>query len=368
MTNKPLALYFHFPFCLKKCGYCAFYSFPCAEDSFKQAYCEALESQLAFLPRDRVITSVYFGGGTPPVAGVGRLCKLLRRIKSDFVLSDDCEITVEVNPGTVSGSDLRALCEAGANRVSIGVQSADDGVLKALSRIHDFETAKRCIESALRAGIENVSADVMFALPGQSVDGFSRGLEKIIALGVKHLSAYSLQLEEGTPFWNDRESLEFPAEETEEAQYSALCGITRGHGFEHYEISSFALPGFESRHNGTYWARGEYFGFGAGAHSFYRGKRFSSPKDAKVYIKHAPESLFAATDFASAPDISQAEAEEELVMLGLRTDRGAEIPEASLETARRIAALGYGTLNGRRLVLNDRGFRVSNEIIAEILA
>ena len=367
MTNNPLSLYLHFPFCVKKCAYCAFYSLPEQPEDLKSAYCEALLKQISFLPADRVIKSVYFGGGTPSCLGAERLCKLLCAIKTRCALAPDCEITAEVNPGTVNGGALKALYTAGFNRLSAGVQSASDKTLEFLGRIHRFAEARECIIAARAAGFANISADLMFALPGQTEEELLHGIDAVCGLGVTHLSVYSLQLEPGTPLYEKRETLDFPAEEAEEAAYNALCARLKEYGYEHYEISSFALPGFEARHNGAYWDRSDYLGLGAGAHSFYRGRRFSSPCDINAYIAKAGDSLLAPTNFGSAPEITAEEAEEERVMLGLRTGKGALIPARAKEKAERIAALGYGDYNGERLVLNEKGFRVSNRIIADIL-
>lgn len=367
MTNKPLSLYFHFPFCVKKCAYCAFYSLPAQPEETKSAYCEALAKQISLLPQGRRIISVYFGGGTPTCLGAERLCKLIGLIKERCLIASDCEITVEANPGTVGEEALSALYKAGANRLSVGVQSADDGVLAFLGRIHRFADARECICAAKRAGFENISADLMFALPGQTAEELVKSAEAVCGLGARHISAYSLQLEPGTPLYEKRGSLVFPDEDAEEAAYGALCAVLAEKGYEHYEISSFALPGFKARHNSVYWDRGEYLGIGAGAHSFYGGKRFSSPRDINAFIKKAGFSLFAPTDFDTAPVISEEEAEEERIMLGLRTSNGAKIPAEARGRAKRIAELGYGAFDGERLILNEKGFRVSNVIIAEVL-
>ena len=367
MTNKPLSLYFHFPFCVKKCAYCAFYSLQAQPEEIKNAYCGALEKQIGFLPREREIISVYFGGGTPSSLGAERLCKLIEKIKERCSLAPDCEITVEVNPGTAGESDFYALYAAGFNRISAGVQSANDETLAFLGRIHDFRQARECILAAKRAGFANIGADLIFALPGQSAEDFLHSIDSVCDLGVQHISAYSLQLEPGTPLYAKRGTLCFPDEEAEEAVYGALCARLKERGYEHYEISSFALPGFRARHNGVYWNRGEYLGIGAGAHSFYGGKRFSAPCDINAFIQKAGDSLFAPTDRETAPLITVAEAEEERVMLGLRTSDGAVVPPGARVKARRIAEAGFGVFDGERLVLNEKGFRVSNEIIAEVL-
>lgn len=367
MTNN-ISLYFHIPFCIKKCDYCAFYSLPAQEERLKQAYFDALCRQIEFFETEKRVATVYFGGGTPPLLGIKRLCKLISLVRSRFILDEDCEITVEVNPGTVDSASLRALREAGANRLSIGIQAASNDVLRLIGRIHSFEDAKRCISEARSAGFENISADVIFALPYQDSDAFTKGLNMIMSTNVDHVSAYSLQLEEGTPLYSRRDTLEFPDEDDEESQYNSLCTLLTSSGFTHYEISSFAKEGFESRHNLNYWACGEYFGFGAGAHSYYMGKRFSAPPDIEMYIEKSFVSLLAPTDYGECEPITPDEANEERIMLGLRTRYGVKLPEEKRIFGIKVSAMGYGSFENGVLRLNSRGFRVSNKIIADILA
>ncbi len=366
MTNN-LSFYIHIPFCIKKCDYCAFYSLPNQTDEIKQAYFEALMRQISAFSTDHEIDTVYFGGGTPTVLGVDRLCKLLSLLKTRFSLKEDCEITVEVNPKTVNALSLADLKNAGFNRLSIGVQASDDSVLRSIGRIHSFFDAKKCINDARSVGFTNISADIIFALPNQSNEQFESCVRDIMSTNPDHISAYSLQLEEDTPLYARRETLSFPDEESEEWQYNSLCSILKSNGYTHYEISSFCKEGFESRHNLNYWARNEYFGFGAAAHSFYNNKRFSNIANIQRYIALSHDGLYAPTDYDEVPLITDTEAEEERIMLNLRTNRGAYISEATRSSASRIASLGYGDFDGSRLTLNSRGFRVSNSIIAEIL-
>lgn len=366
-NNKSLSLYFHIPFCVKKCDYCAFYSLPNQSDDIKQEYFDALVRQIEFFPNDRPIDTIYFGGGTPPMLRVDRLCKLISLVKSRFNLTKDCEVTVEVNPKTVDFQSLSALKSAGANRLSIGVQSADDKVLASIGRIHSFKDAVLCINDARKAGFNNISADVIFALPDMTLDGFKDNLHKIMSTDINHLSAYSLQIEEGTPIFDKREALNFPDEDSEESQYNALLDIASSYGFSHYEISSFAKPNKQSRHNLKYWTMGDYFGFGASAHSFYNNRRFSAFSDVTEYIKQSKISLYSPTDYAYAEELTVDTLEEERIMLGLRTSNGALIPKHAHDTAKRIADMGYGTFKDGILRLNSKGFRVSNEIISQIL-
>lgn len=323
--------------------------------------------QIDFFETDKTVSTVYFGGGTPPILGIERICGLIKALKAKFNLAEDCEITVEVNPAAIDREGLMALRKAGANRLSVGIQSAEEKVLALIGRIHSFAEAVECVNDAKEAGFENISGDIIFALPDQSLEGFKRGVEKIVDTGVNHISAYSLQLEEGTELYRRKDSFEFPDEDSEEAQYDALCRILKEKGFEHYEVSSFCRQGFESKHNLNYWANGEYFGFGAGAYSFFEGRRFSAEADLESFIEKSFISAFAPTDWEKQGEISRKEREEEAIMLGLRTNRGARIPEERFPVAERIAKMGYGKFENGILALNSKGFRVSNEIIAEIL-
>lgn len=323
--------------------------------------------QIAFFDTDRIIDTVYFGGGTPTVLGAERLCKLLHEVKRRYRLDKDCEITVEVNPKTIDRAGLKLLFDAGFNRLSVGVQSANDRILASIGRIHSFSDARQCISDARSVGFENISADIMFALPDQKTEDLKESVDLIMSTNVDHISCYSLQIEEGTPIYKNRKTLALPDESQEEAQYDALCEIMRAYGFSHYEISSFAKSGYESRHNLNYWARNDYFGFGAGAHSFFDNRRFSAESNIGYFIKRSHVSAFAPTDYDNVDEISDSEAFEEYVMLGLRTRYGVYLPEHLHSKAKRIADYGYGAFEDGQLVLNDMGFRVSNSIISDLL-
>ena len=358
-----LSLYFHFPFCVRKCSYCAFYSVPWASEAQKDAYLAALKTQSLSFGETRPVPSVYFGGGTPTNFGVSRLVDLLSFVWEHFSLTPDCEITLEANPADVTPADLKALREAGFNRLSIGMQSSDDALLRFLGRRHTFADTCETVASARDAGFANLSLDLLFALPGQTLDGFTQSVRDAISLSPEHISAYSLQLEDGTAFYRKRDTLVFPTEDEEEAQYDALCSLLAGAGFRHYEISSFAKENFRSRHNLRYWARGDYLGIGAAAHSFWNGKRFSNSPDLLAYLA----SPLTANDYKKAERIDETEAWEETVMLGLRTDEG--IPESlvSPERVSRLVSLGLLIRKNANIVLTERGWRVSNAVIGQLL-
>ncbi len=364
---KNLMLYFHIPFCLSKCAYCAFFSKAGCNDSLKKTYAKALISQInSFTDAEQYeVTSVYFGGGTPTVLGVDELCNVLITVKERFVLSVDTEITVEANPKTIDYEGLCRLRKVGFNRLSLGAQSFNDKSLLLLGRAHNSTDFTECFSAARKAGFDNINADLIFALPEESTEDFAYSLDTLISLKPNHISIYSLGLEEGTPLYNNKELYHFPNEDEEEEQYKLLCERMKSAGYSHYEISNFALEGFESRHNSGYWKRMPYFGFGAGAHSFFRNKRFFAIDDISIFIDKATTDFLAPTDYESANAVSDAEAEEERIMLGLRLAEGVDIDTFDLPGY--LFSEGYITKNGQRIALTEKGFRLSNRIISMLI-
>lgn len=363
MGKKQLSLYFHVPFCVSKCAYCSFYSSPRFSDEFRNSYAEALCRHVKSFPcpEDYIVKTVYFGGGTPPLVGVDNLIKILNAAKGIFCFESGVEITLEVNPLTVDLSDLKALKSAGFNRLSMGLQSANPSSLKRLCRAHGTDDFVRCFTDAGTAGFDNINVDIIFALPDETLTELEHTLRFVADFKPKHISAYSLSLEEGTPLHSRRGEYRFPTEDEEEEQYKVICEFLREKGYAHYEISNFALDGFESKHNCVYWKRGEYVGFGASAHSFFEGKRFSILPDAERYISLVEEGFYAPTDFESASFIGSAEAEEERIMLGLRLSEGIEF---NRPIPKQIFDGGYAELKNGRLRLTEKGFRVSNTLIS----
>lgn len=358
-----VSLYYHFPFCLRKCRYCAFYSVAKTEEALLDAYLQALCLQTRSVEEEREVVSVYFGGGTPSLFGAHRLCALLDVIREKFTVVPNAEVTVEVNPATADEAFFRALWEAGCNRISVGMQSSNDGELRMLGRTHTFADVQTCLADARKAGFTDVSLDLLFALPGQTQETFRQSLCDAFALAPTHLSVYSLQLEEGTVFYRQRQTLSFPTEDEEEAQYDLLCALAAEHGYEHYEISSFAREGHYARHNLRYWQRGEYLGFGPAAHSHWNGKRFSNTADLHAYLAD-PTGV---NDYAAAERISEAEALEETILLGLRTSFGIPARLVPCERVERLCALGLLLQRGDRVALTERGWRVSNAVIGQLL-
>ena len=360
---RTVALYLHIPFCVRKCNYCAFYSLPGAGEDTKDAYLKALQKQADSFPEHRQVSSVYFGGGTPSLFGAERLVAMLDFLRTRFLIREDAEITLEVNPGTVDLPFLQRVRQGGFNRLSVGMQSGCDKELAFLGRIHTADMVKSCVKQAREAGFDNVSLDLIFALPGQSKETFAASLDAAFALNPDHLSVYSLQLEEGTPFFESRSNLTFPTEEEEEGQYDLLCQKAREAGFEHYEISSFAREGRYSRHNLHYWQRGEYLGFGPAAHSHWNGKRFANLPDLEGYLADP----LGCNDYKKAERIDETEMWEEDVLLGLRTSFGIPAHLVPAPPVERMIALGLMVRRGENVALTEKGFRVSNAVIGQLL-
>lgn len=365
--SKPLSIYVHIPFCQSKCNYCAFYSLPNCSYSIKQSYTEAIIRQIKAFKTSRKIKSVYFGGGTPPVLGVTHIISILEEIKSNFDLDGNCEITLEANPNSVSQDELVLLRNAGFNRLSMGLQSSDNKELSILGRTYTFEKYMQTLDYACRAGFENISTDIIFAIPEQTNKSLLKTLDDAVLPVVSHISIYSLSIEKGTPFYNMRDTLNLPDEDTEEEMYAIICKIMRIENFKHYEISSFTRQGYESKHNLHYWNCGEYIGFGAAAHSYFGGKRFSNIADIKKYISLADNIYYSPTDFYIQPFLTDEDRYTEQIMLGLRTSKGIKATEKLIEKSQKLIKYGFMQLNDGFLALTETGYRVSNSIITELI-
>lgn len=382
MNQKELELYVHIPFCVKKCSYCDFLSAPATEQT-KEAYMAALFAEIGGRAKDykeRIVTSIFIGGGTPSLLSGDSIRQLMEHIREGFSLAPDAEITMEVNPGTVTVEKLTAFYGAGINRLSIGMQSAQEQELKILGRIHDFDGFCQVYREAVEAGFTNINVDVMSGLPGQTLASYKDTLEKVLRLEPmpQHISAYSLIVEEGTPFaaMADRGELPLPEEDTERAMYEETIEVLAGYGFHRYEISNYALDGYECRHNVGYWIRRDYLGFGIGAASLIDNVRFQNGRDLNAYLAHP---LACREEQQS---LTTQEQMEETMFLGLRLIRGVSYPEFARcygqtleevygEVIARNVADGLLTVRedetGRRLMLTGRGLDVSNYVMAQFL-
>ncbi len=371
--SKRVGIYIHIPFCMRKCLYCDFCSFEGSTEAIRASYtdaiCRELESYASHL-KDYEVDTVYIGGGTPSCLSVSQTEKILSALKQTVVLTPDVEITSEVNPATADIEKLRAWHRLGINRLSIGVQSFDNACLKALGRLHTAEEAEDFIASAREAGFENISLDFMYGIPNQTKEIFKETLRRAVALSPNHISAYSLKIEEGTPFERMRATLSLPDEDAETELYEMCAEILAKAGYRHYEISNYAKAGYESRHNLRYWKMEEYIGVGVAAYSYFSGHRFGCDRDLEAYLLR---------DFSLHPHIFEEPCERELetVMLGLRLADG--IDEVAF---RRQFGYGFWEKYGVKLsryipcglvlhdesttCLTEQGMYVSLGILAEL--
>ncbi len=383
--KRPAGIYIHIPFCVRRCSYCDFLSTTYGEDVQEQ-YFRMLDRQVRLSPyKDELrIVSVFFGGGTPSLPAPSLLTGILDTVRECFDVAKDAEITAECNPGTLDAVKLRAYRDAGINRLSIGLQSADNRMLKKLGRIHSFETFEKEFDLARETGFRNISVDLMYDLPGQDRAMFRDTLEKVLALREppQHISPYSLIIEEGTPFWEmfheDAElkklgdtPLFLPSEDEESGMLSDLKEILTAHGYHRYEISNWAQEGFESLHNKGYWERREYLGFGLGASGQVRDRRCKVTSDLKSYLSGDLGEKEVIT-------LSRKDKIEETMFLGLREMKGVSREAFQKEFGVTIDSI-YGDVirnlirlklikdDGDAVRLTEHGIEISNPVLSEFL-
>lgn len=374
---KPLGLYIHIPFCKQKCAYCDFYSLSGGEsrmDDYVDALCAHLLETAPFAAGHAVDT-VYFGGGTPSYLGEKRLVKVLKIIFKKYHVVKNPEITLEANPDSAGDwKALKALRRAGINRLSLGMQSACDEELREIGRVHTVDQVRAAVEAARRAGIDNLSLDLIYGLPRQTPDRWRETLAAAADLAPEHLSCYGLKVEEGTPLFARRESAGLPGDEAQADMYLHTVEYLAGRGYRQYEISNFARPGRESRHNLKYWLLEEYAGFGPGAHSDFGGVRYAYERDLEGYIRGVRDGTPMLSESERIPPL---ERDTEWIMLGLRTVRGLDPGEFEDRFRRRFTCFlpflaeceraGYAVREEGRWRLTPRGFLVSNQIIGGML-
>ncbi len=366
MANN-IGLYLHIPFCRQKCAYCDFFSGKASEGDYDR-YTSALKRRLADYGEAAAekVSSVYFGGGTPSVLGADRLCDILECVKQRFALTKDAEITVELNPESGKVLDFQKLRETGFNRISVGLQSADPTELKTLGRLHTPEDASLTIRRAQAAGFDNLSLDLMLAIPHQTMESLKASVDYCASCGVKHISSYLLKIEDGTPFYSMKEQLSLPDEDEQAQLYLCAVEYLENLGYRQYEISNFAVPGYESRHNTLYWKCGEYIGLGPSAHSFYHGRRFYYPRDFRAFYEDRTADDGAGGD------------EDEYIMLALRLTEGLVFREfekrfqkplspVTLQKIKTYARHGFMVLDEDHAAFTPKGFLVSNSVLSEIL-
>ena len=370
----PLELYVHIPFCVRKCQYCDFLSGPSDEET-KDRYIEALlkEIRAAEHTEDYEIVSVFIGGGTPSALKAEAIASIMRTLQEQFFFCEDAEVTIEANPGTVDLEKLTIYRNVGINRLSLGLQSTDAEELKLLGRIHSYEEFLKSYEWAREAGFSNINIDLMFAIPGQTGEAWRQHLYQVAELNPEHISAYSLIIEEGTPF--AEQNLDLPDEDTEYQMYEDTAEILERYGYRQYEISNYAKQGYMCRHNAGYWQRLEYLGFGLGASSLYGGMRFSNTHQMQEYLKESRNPDQIRKDVTV---LSRNEQIEEFMFLGLRMTDG--ISEKKFEENFNVRLMDiYGDILQKyeetgfmehietKWRLTRKGIHVSNHILADFL-
>ena len=381
LQERRLGIYLHIPFCKHKCAYCDFYSLPGREDKMDQclkALCANLTEMVSSVQAHAVDT-VYIGGGTPSFFGEKRLKELLNTVKKTFRLTRDCEITVECNPESVTLKLVRTLRRCGVNRISLGMQSANDAELRSVGRIHDFAQVRTAVELIRKGGIKNLSLDLIYGLPGQSRENWQHSVEEALALAPEHLSLYALTLEEGTPLFQRQSALDLADDDELAERYLWAVDRLAQAGYVQYEISNFAREGYESRHNLKYWLGEEYIGFGPGAHSDFGGVRYSYVADLDAYLTGVSDG---SPIVAESEHIPQSERAREYLIFRLRTTRGITSSEFQERTRldfaplqaklEEFAARGWARSEGqqgggRRWWFTPEGFLLSNQLIGELL-
>ncbi|MBD5540543.1 MAG: radical SAM family heme chaperone HemW [Lachnospiraceae bacterium] len=381
-----MELYIHIPFCMKKCEYCDFLSMVSGEKD-RQTYVDALCREIAYYGKmhgTERIDTIYIGGGTPSVVGADALIRLLECVKEKFYVNPLAEVTIELNPATIEKDGLHKLRENGVNRLSIGVQSTDNTELKLLGRIHTYEDFLRVYHDARAVGFQNINVDLMSSLPGQSVENYERNLDRIIGLQPEHISSYSLILEEETPFYGlygEHPEL-LPTEEEDREMYRMTKAKLEAAGYERYEISNYARPGFESKHNSGYWKRIPYLGLGLGASSFMNHARWKNVSDLKEYLQiwdNCPQEPC----LKEREELTLQDEMAEYMYLGLRMKEGVTVKGfeeafhrpfhdiygdviSGLEQDGLLAIDGKGGEN-ERVYLTDFGIDVSNYVFGKFI-
>ena len=370
--SKCYSAYIHIPFCKSKCKYCSFVSYPKIPQAEQSAYIDTLLKEIDYFYQNENLKTVYFGGGTPSILGISDLSRILGRLNFD----KNAEITIEINPETVDYKKLYEIRQAGFNRVSIGVQTFDDEILKTIGRIHSSQKAVETVDNAFKSGFDNISVDFIYGLPDQTIESFCVDLKKALQLGVTHISLYGLKIEDGCFFYHHRPQ-NIADDDTQADMYLAAIEVLEKSGFEHYEISNFAKKSdktnFYSKHNLNYWDAESYYGFGAAAHGYIKDKalRYANFADLKTYM----------SDFGnkeSQVNLTKGQLLEEKIFLGLRKCCGIDVSKINSEfdidfevKYKNIikkytgSSLLLKTLKGYRL--SDTGFLLSNFILADFI-
>ena len=377
-NKTPLGIYIHVPFCRSKCQYCDFYSLTTKEDHLLDGYLDAVCSHIreaGALAPGYLVDTVYFGGGTPSFFGADGMAAILTAVRKNFDVAHDAEITFEANPDSVSDRLLRRLRSEGFNRVSLGIQCDNEEILKRIGRPHSYEQAVHAVQRIRKMGFKNLSLDLMYGLPGQTLQDWERTLQNVLKLMPEHISCYGLKVEEGTPLYEYREYCNLADDDTQADMYLSAIEILRSFGYRQYEISNFCRKGHVSRHNLKYWNGGEYLGFGPDASSDFGGRRFAIIRDLEGYIEGIRTGGQVLREVQEVPPRERA---GEYLMMRLRTVSGLDpkeyekrylLPFGPLQKVlekNREQGLAAKTFDGR-WHLTPNGFLVSNSIISDLL-
>ena len=378
-NNKtPLGIYVHVPFCRSKCQYCDFYSLttkdPRVMDKYLEAVCAHIKEAGELAP-SYLVDTIYFGGGTPSFFGAEGMAQILSVIRKSFDVARTAEITFECNPDSVSDRLARRLHSEGFTRVSLGIQNDNDDMLKKLGRPHTYQQAVAAFKRLRKAGFRNISVDLMYGLPGQTLESWEQTLNNVCALGSEHISCYGLKVEENTPLWEYKDCCNLPDDDMQADMYLSAIGILRQHGYRQYEISNFCRKGQVSRHNLKYWTGGEYLGFGPDASSDFAGNRFAIVRDLREYVDGILQGGQVLREMEKIPTRERA---GEFLMMRLRLTSGLDgeeyekkfmLPFAPIEKALetyKLQKLAMKTYDGR-WHLTAEGFLVSNSILSDLL-
>lgn len=371
MATDAIGLYLHVPFCVRKCNYCDFCSFNLSTVDWREEYINRLCDEIySYRERGISVNTIFFGGGTPSLLSPKEFERICDAIKDSFRVLPECEFTVEANPKTLDSEKLATFVKCGVNRLSIGLQSIHENEMKILGRIHSYEDFVEIYHLAREHGINNINVDLMYGIPEQTMESFGQTLDTVLTLRPDHISLYGLILEEGTPFYERRNSLPLPSEDHECDMYYLAAERLREVGYSHYEISNYALDGRQCQHNLKYWRCEEYIGLGLAAYSYFDGRRFGNSDDPSVYLGKD------CVDYVLDED--EADESFEYVMLRLRlaegfslTDYKARFGEDFLASRRELIdsylKAGYISLGDDRIALTERGFYVSNSILTELI-
>ena len=375
ITKNKIGIYVHIPFCKKKCDYCDFISY-CGKDDLIEKYVDSVKKEINHVKIKSEITTIYIGGGTPSYIDSKFIVQILEKIKEKNV-AQDAEITIEVNPGTVTQEKLQDYIDCGINRISIGLQTTNDELLKQIGRIHNYEQFLETYKLAKKVGFKNINVDLMLGLPNQRIIDLKESLENVLRLAPKHISVYSLIVEDGTPIANKIKNgkLKLPDDELERNMYWYVKNTLELNGYKHYEISNFAKIGYESRHNLAYWQDKFYLGLGAGAHGYYNQKRVQNPFDIDEYIKKCNQKIL---PFINEEIVDEKAHIEEFCFLGLRMAKGidkeifkqkfnTDIENLYGEILPNLEKDGLIINTQKYIYLTSKGMKFGNQVFSEFL-